>query len=157
MDLNQLIKQEERITIKQLTFQGTRPRPWSQGSTCWGLNTEHVWFLDGRRHSDFEWSAIFQPRSFYIIFYSQRMTEASHSSVLNGRFHSYRHQWNGPFQNGTILNQNIKTFRIGMAFGVPSSVFKPPLQCFPIRVPRNPQYHEYVLGVLLDKNATVTF
>ena len=32
-----------------------------------------------------------------------------------------------PLKNGTILNQNVKTVIIGMAFGFPSLVFKPPL------------------------------
>ena len=35
-----------------------------------------------------------------------------------------------PFENGTILKQNIKTYGIGMAFGFPNSVFEPPLYCF---------------------------
>ena len=32
-----------------------------------------------------------------------------------------------PLKNGTILNQNVKTVIIGMAFCFPSLVFKPPL------------------------------
>ena len=38
-----------------------------------------------------------------------------------------------PFKNGTILNQNIKTIGIGMAFGFSSSVFEPPLYMTLIR------------------------
>ena len=36
-----------------------------------------------------------------------------------------------PFENGTILNQNIKTFGIGMVFGFPNLVFEPPLYYSP--------------------------
>ena len=51
------------------------------------------------------------------------MTEANHHSksepLVSDR----------PFENRTILNQNIKTFGIGMVFGFPSSVLEPPLYC----------------------------
>ena len=49
------------------------------------------------------------------------MTKADHHLKYE-RLASYQ-----PFENGTILNQNIKAFGIGMAFGCPSLVFEPPL------------------------------
>ena len=38
--------------------------------------------------------------------------------------------WNGPFEIRTIQNLNTKMFGIGMAFGISSSDFVPPLYMF---------------------------
>ena len=39
--------------------------------------------------------------------------------------------WNRPFKIGTIQNPNLKMFGIGMAFGIPSLDFEPPLDLDP--------------------------
>ena len=49
------------------------------------------------------------------------MVQANHHSK------SERLASDRPFANGTILNQNVKMFGIGIVFCFPSPVFEPPL------------------------------